>query len=147
METTIAKKETGVRLKKLRENLGYTQEKFSEILGVSVTLYKKMEGGSYNISIRSLRKLKEITGISIDYIMFGEGKKFDDIWILLQNSENSVKLKVLLRLLRYFGYDSQNSYFEHEQEAKYSEFLDTLIDKDKLGEMINSDETRFDNRG
>ncbi len=42
MDTTIVKKETGNRLKKLREGLGYTQEKFSELMDVSVTLYKKM---------------------------------------------------------------------------------------------------------
>ena len=53
MDTTIVKKETGNRLKKLREGLGYTQEKFAELMDVSVTLYKKMESGSYNISSNS----------------------------------------------------------------------------------------------
>lgn len=42
MDTATAKKKTGERLKQLRESLGYTQEKFSEILGISVTLYKKI---------------------------------------------------------------------------------------------------------
>ena len=35
MDTATAKKKTGERLKQLRESLGYTQEKFSEILGRS----------------------------------------------------------------------------------------------------------------
>lgn len=51
-----AKVDTGKRLKKLRESLGYTQEKMAEVLEVSVTLYKKMENGSYNISVKSLRR-------------------------------------------------------------------------------------------
>ncbi len=43
MEKTIVKRETGRRLRKLREALGYTQERMAEVLDVSVTLYKKME--------------------------------------------------------------------------------------------------------
>jgi len=58
MEKTIVKRETGRRLRKLREALGYTQERMAEVLDVSVTLYKKMESGSYNISVKTLRKLK-----------------------------------------------------------------------------------------
>ena len=71
-----AKVDTGKRLKKLRESLGYTQEKMAEVLEVSVTLYKKMEKGSYNISVKTLRRLKEKFNVSIDYIMFGEQISF-----------------------------------------------------------------------
>ena len=130
MDTATAKKKTGERLKQLRESLGYTQEKFSEILGISLTLYKKMEGGSYNISVKTLRKLRETTGVSIDFMMFGEGKEYEDIWLLLQNSENRIKQKVLLRLLRYFGYDSRERRLETEQELDISEKLEKIIGED-----------------
>ncbi len=100
MERTVAKWETGKRLRKLREALGYTQEEMAELLEVSLTLYKKMENGNYNISIRTMRRLKKVTGASIDHLMFGERKSFDDIWRLMQNSDNIVKMKLLLRLIR-----------------------------------------------
>ena len=144
MDVAVAKKETGERLKKVRESLGLTQGKFSEILGISVTLYKKMEGGSYNISVKTLRKLKQVTGVSVDYIMFGEGNEFKDIWFLLQNSENRTKLKVLLRLLMYFGYNSEEFYTERKKEEEYSALIDRLLEEDKLGELAGKNETSFD---
>lgn len=128
MDVTLAKKETGKRLKEVREGLELTQEAFAERLEISVTLYKKMENGSYNISVKTLRKLKEVAGISVDHIMFGEGQKYEDIWLLLQNSENKTKLKMLLRLLIYFGYDIEECYREQEDEKQYSELIDKLID-------------------
>ena len=107
-----AKVDTGKRLKKLRESLGYTHEKMAEVLEVSVTLYKKMEKGSYNISVKTLRRLKEKFNVSIDYIMFGEQISFNHIWMLMQSSQNSVKLKLLLRLLAYFQKDCRECFVE-----------------------------------
>ncbi len=129
MDMIMVKRETGNRLKKLREELGYTQEKFAELLDVSVTLYKKMEYGSYNISVRTMRRLKEITSISVDYLMFGEQKEFDDIWLLLQSAENSTKMKTLLRLIAYFGVDSIECHTGKKQEEEYAEFLDEWMKK------------------
>lgn len=63
-------------------------------------------------------------------MMFGEGKEYEDIWLLLQNSENRIKLKVLLRLLRYFGYDSRERRLETEQELDISEKLEKIIGED-----------------
>lgn len=147
MGAVTDKKRTGERLRQLRESLGYTQEHFSEVLGVSVTLYKKMEGGSYNISVKTLRKLRETTGVSVDFIMFGEGKGYEDIWLLLQNTENKTKLKVLLRLLRYFGYDSRECRVEAEEEQDYAVFLDTLMEEERWGEIMGTNETGINRRG
>ena len=124
MDTAIAKKETGNRLKKLREGMGYTQERFAELLDVSVTLYKKMESGSYNISIKNLRRLKEITGVSVDYLMFGEQKEFEEIWMSLQSSDNLTKMKMLLRLVAYFGMDSRECFVERKREEEYIAFME-----------------------
>lgn len=132
METARYKRETGIRLKKLRISLGYTQEMFAEILNISVTLYKKMENGNYNISIKTLRKLKEVSGVSVDYIMFGEKNEFGDIWNLLLNSENKTKLKVLLRLLLYFENDCDEKFTESRQELRYLKILEKVMDKDEL---------------
>lgn len=127
MERTMAKWETGKRLRKLREALGYTQEEMAELLEVSVTLYKKMENGNYNISVRTMRRLKKVTGVSIDHLMFGDRKSFDEIWMLLQSSDNAVKMKLLLRLIVYFGIDSRECCVERKCEEKYSVILDDWV--------------------
>ncbi len=123
-----AKVDTGKRLKKLRESLGYTQEKMAEVLEVSVTLYKKMEKGSYNISVKTLRRLKEKFNVSIDYIMFGEQISFNHIWMLMQSSQNSVKLKLLLRLLAYFQKDCRECFVEKKQDEVYMEYFIEILD-------------------
>lgn len=130
MDTAIAKKETGNRLKKLREGMGYTQERFAELLDISVTLYKKMESGSYNISIKNLRRLKEITGVSVDYLMFGEQKEFEEIWMSLQSSDNLTKMKMLLRLVAYFGMDSRECFVERKREEEYIAFMEEWMKRD-----------------
>lgn len=117
MDTTIVKKETGKRLKKLRERLGHTQEQFAELLDISVTLYKKMESGSYNISVKNLRRLKELTGISIDYIMFGEQEEFEEIWMSLENSDNLTKMKMLLDWWLTLGWIAGNV-FRNERKRR-----------------------------
>ncbi len=127
MERTIAKWETGKRLRKLREALEYTQEEMAELLEISVTLYKKMENGNYNISIRTMRRLKKVTGVSIDHLMFGDRKSFDEIWRLLQDSNNEVKMKLLLRLIVYFGNDSRECFVEQKSEENYSKMLDEWV--------------------
>ncbi|MDE7157052.1 MAG: helix-turn-helix transcriptional regulator [Lachnospiraceae bacterium] len=129
MEKTIVKRETGKRLKKLREALGYTQERMAEVLDVSVTLYKKMESGSYNISVKTLRKLKGFTGTSIDYLMFGEQKPYEDIWMQLQTADHSTKMKLLFRMIAYFGTNSSECFVDKEQEEEYSRFLDEWVKK------------------
>lgn len=128
-----AKVDTGKRLKKLRESLGYTQEKMAEVLEVSVTLYKKMENGSYNISVKTLRRLKERFNVSIDYLMFGEQISFDSFWMLIQSSRNSVKLKLLLRLLVYFQKDSRECFVEKKQDEDYMEYFIDILDN--FGEL------------
>ncbi len=96
-------------------------------MDVSVTLYKKMESGSYNISIKNLRRLKELTGVSIDYIMFGEQKEFEEIWMSLESSDNLTKMKMLLRLVAYFGVDSRECFSERKKEEEYIAFLEEWI--------------------
>lgn len=129
MEKTIVKRETGRRLRKLREALGYTQERMAEVLDVSVTLYKKMESGSYNISVKTLRKLKGFTSISIDYLMFGEQKAYEDIWMQLQTVDHFTKMKLLFWLIAYFGTDSSDCFADRRQEEEFSGFLDEWVEK------------------
>lgn len=47
------------KLKELRHALGFTQEEMADFLNVSLSLYQKMEIGNKNISISTLKTIKE----------------------------------------------------------------------------------------
>ena len=57
------------RLKDLREDHDYTQQKISEILGISRPQYSLYETGKTTIPIDLLSKLSKLYNTSIDYIV------------------------------------------------------------------------------
>lgn len=66
-----------IRIRKAREEMGYTREKFAELLDVSVSYMAEVERGRTGISVKMLVKICNVLGISADYILFGE-KRTDD---------------------------------------------------------------------
>lgn len=66
--------QSACRLRQIRENADLTQEQFSEILGISVSAYKKVESGENQVSIASLSNLYKKMNVSTDYILFGKRK-------------------------------------------------------------------------
>ncbi len=67
------------RIRKARENMGYTREKFAEKLDVSVSYLAELERGKTGISVKMLTKVCNILGLSADYVLFGEERKEDDL--------------------------------------------------------------------
>ncbi len=65
------------RIRKARENMGYTREKFAEKLDVSVSYLAELERGRTGISVKMLTKVCNILGLSADYVLFGEERKED----------------------------------------------------------------------
>ena len=57
------------RIRDLREDADMTQKELSEKLGMSQTGYSKYETCENDIPTAILIKLKEIYGVSIDYIL------------------------------------------------------------------------------
>ena len=57
------------RIRDLREDADMTQKELSEKLGMSQTGYSKYETGENDIPTAILIKLREIYGVSIDYIL------------------------------------------------------------------------------
>lgn len=112
MKNTYDRVEAGIRFKELRGTLGKTQEEFAELLGLSVNSIKKIEGGENNVSISNLRKLYKLYNVSADYILFGENESADNIWFLIQNSDDKEKFKLFLRLAKYFGNKERNFYID-----------------------------------
>ena len=65
------------RIRKERENLGYTREKFAELLDVSVSYLAELERGRTGISVKMQVKVCKVLGLSADYILFGEERNAD----------------------------------------------------------------------
>ena len=70
-----------IRIKKIREDLGYTQEQFAEFLEMSLSGYKKLESGDVNLTVDKLYMLNKKFGLSADYILFDEKAESGDVWM------------------------------------------------------------------
>ena len=66
-----------MRIRKSREDLGYTREKFAELLDVSVSYMAEVERGRTGISVKMLVKICNVLGLSADYVLFGEERGED----------------------------------------------------------------------
>ncbi|MGN1313452.1 MAG: helix-turn-helix domain-containing protein [Lachnospiraceae bacterium] len=99
---SIEKIQAACRLREIRENTGLSQEKFAEVLGISVSGYKKIESGENIISLDRLKILYKQMSVSTDYILYGEMKSADDIWKSILNCTEEDKLLLLYRLWFYF---------------------------------------------
>lgn len=67
------------RIRKAREELGYTRERFAEKLDVSVSYLAELERGRTGISVKLLTRACGILGLSADYILFGEPRDEDSL--------------------------------------------------------------------
>ena len=63
--------EVGERIRKIRENLNMTREKFSEKVDISDVFLGQIERGERSLSIKTLYKIVEFSDSSADYILFG----------------------------------------------------------------------------
>lgn len=70
-----------MRIRKAREEMGYTREKFAEKLEVSVSYLAELERGRTGISVKMLIKVCDVLGLSADYILFGEERSEDALML------------------------------------------------------------------
>lgn len=68
-----------MRIRKAREELGYTREKFAEKLDVSVSYLAELERGRTGISVKMLIKVCNVLGLSADYVLFGTDRQDDTL--------------------------------------------------------------------
>ena len=61
----------GERLKKARLKRGYTQEKLSEIMNVSIAYLSRIETGATHINLKRLNELCGLLNVSEAYILNG----------------------------------------------------------------------------
>ena len=67
------------RIRKARENMGYTREKFAEKLDVSVSYLAELDRGRTGISVKMLVKVCNVLGLSADYVLFGTERDDDTL--------------------------------------------------------------------
>ena len=68
-----------MRIRKAREDMGYTREKFAEKLDVSVSYLAEVERGRTGISVKMLVKVCNVLGLSADYVLFGTDRTDDTV--------------------------------------------------------------------
>lgn len=61
--------EKAIRLKKLREEHGYTQEWVGQNLGLSQPGYSRIESGGAKLTEDIICKMAQLYGVSADYIL------------------------------------------------------------------------------
>jgi len=94
----------GERIRVLREELGYTREKFAEILDVSISTLANIELGRTQISYIVLSNLYNVFGISSDDILYGT-KKTDTIQKKINHIVSNLstnKLKYIYRMISLY---------------------------------------------
>lgn len=68
-----------MRIRKAREDAGYTRETFAELLDVSVSYMAEVERGRTGFSVKMLIKICKVLGLSADYVLFGETRTDDEL--------------------------------------------------------------------
>lgn len=114
----MSKLKVNIRLKLIREDRGYTQEQFAELLEVSTSGYKKIESGEVRIGIDKIQTLHKKLGISADYLLFDENTEFAEAWEKTINLPEEEKWKMFLRLYAYLiRKTTDDSYMETAMET------------------------------
>lgn len=77
----------GENIKAIREQIGYTQERFAELVDVSPQYISDVERGNVGISVATLKKIREVTSISSDSILMGKCS-YNDVTLIVAQLEN-----------------------------------------------------------
>ena len=104
--TNAELKQVASRIKAKRKSLNYTQEAFSEKIGIALSTYTKIENGFQAPSLNTLIAISKELDVSMDFILFGYEKaliseKEKRVLELLQTF-NTYDIKNLISLLETF---------------------------------------------
>lgn len=67
--------ESGKRIKEMRKQAGYTQEKLADKVGVGCQSIANIENGRKGASIDTLIILSELFGCTLDYLILGKSSE------------------------------------------------------------------------
>lgn len=63
--------EVGERIRSIREELKMNRERFSEMIDISDVFLGQIERGERSLSLKTLYKIVNFTGVSTDFILLG----------------------------------------------------------------------------
>jgi transcriptional regulator with XRE-family HTH domain len=140
-------KETGFsqRLKEIRDQLGYTQEKFAEKLCCSRVAYAYYEAGKRTPGIDFLYRLEESTKYPLDYLLgFSDNETSESVGL---DKSLGLSSDSILQLKRHpILQKTTNRLLESGRAAEVSEFLSMfnhydacrlLVEKENIGKEAN----------
>lgn len=78
----------GTNIQIARESAGYTQEKLSELIGLTPNHLSAIERGVSGASLEVLEKLCLLLGISTDHLFFGQSSMDDEALMLARQISN-----------------------------------------------------------
>lgn len=98
----------GANVKRERERIGMTQERFGELIGYGTKNVSDIERDKVGISVPALRRMCEVLSISSDAILFGElpDNDLDDLSRRLKRlppEQYAIARDVLCKLLEAFA--------------------------------------------
>jgi transcriptional regulator with XRE-family HTH domain len=65
----------GERIRKKRQDLGWTQEILCSKVGLSKSFLSELESGKRNVSADNLYNIAQVFGVSLDFLMAGKASK------------------------------------------------------------------------
>ena len=74
----------GANIKREREKAGYTQEQFSELLGIGAKSLSSIERGIVGVSLATLLKVCDVLHISANVLLYEQARNNDVDSIALQ---------------------------------------------------------------
>ena len=83
----------GANIQHAREKACLTQDKLSELIGVTPNHISAIERGVYGISLENLQKLCQLLNVSADYIVFGDAPSNEDMAIAHRIATSNPKYK------------------------------------------------------
>ena len=89
----------GERVRKIREDLKMNRERFSEMIDISDVFLGQIERGERSLSTKTLVKIVKFTGVSADFILFG-------------NEESNTTLAKINRILNKCSEDLLNYIYD-----------------------------------
>ena len=100
MEDLRNQAEVGSRMRNIRNSMGITQGKMADKLGISLNYLAMLERGERSGSLSVMKKLSNLSGLSLDEILYGTQFSEDEnmnTYLLLTREYQPEKIATALR--------------------------------------------------
>jgi len=91
------KKKIGKRVERLRNSLGLSKVEFAKQVGLSAQYLGTVESGITGLTLEKAVNICEVTGVSLDYLIRGEGEK-EQVLFTLSDKLSDVSMEQLATL-------------------------------------------------